>query len=114
MWQNTRTNRRNVARQKVDDTVTSFVELAECHCRLCDNWNEASFQVHMEVGMMKVKQSKEGLHHHKFSPAFITTSQFKETQPLGTADENAAGHTNQQCEQEKGAQKLHHIIGHQQ
>ena len=95
-------------------TTMSFAKLAERHHMQCNNWNGASFQMHAEVGTMKFQQSEEGLCCHEFSPEFITGPQNEETQPLGTVEENAAGHTNQQREQAKEAQKLHHIIGHQQ
>ena len=92
-------------------TAMSFAKLAECYRTQCDNWNGESFQVHTKIGIVKFGKSEEGLHCHEFSPEFIKGLQKNKMQPLGTVEENAEGHTNQQQEQAKEAKKPHHIIG---
>ena len=78
--------------------IIGFEKLAERHRIQCNDWNGASFQVHAEVGIVKFKQNREGLHCHQFSPCFIAATQKQGTQPLGTIAENATGHANQQQE----------------
>ena len=92
-------------------TVISFTKSADKHRIQCDNWNGASFQLHTEVGTMKFKRSKEGPHHHKFSPEFIASIKNQGAQPLGTVEENATGRVNQQQDKAKEAQKLQHMVG---
>ena len=85
-------------------TIIGHAKPTADECRIqCDNLNGESFQVHTEVGTMKFKQSEEGLCCHEFSPEFITGLQNKEAQPLGTVEENATGHSDQQHEQAKEA-----------
>ena len=60
---------------------------------------------------MKFGKSEEGSHCHEFSPEFIKRSQKNGTKPLGTAENNTEGHTNQKHEQAKEARKPCHVIG---
>ena len=95
-------------------TTMSFAKPTECCHMQCDNWNGASFQVHTEIGRMKFKQSKEGLCHHEFSPEFITGPQNRETQLLGTAEENAAGAPTNSKNKQKKHENYTTSLGHQQ
>ena len=45
-------------------TIASFLKLSDEHRMQCDNKIGESFQVHTKVGMMKFKQSEEGLCYH--------------------------------------------------
>ena len=94
-------------------TTMSFAKPAERHRTQHHNWNGASFQAHTEVGTMKFKQSDKSLHCHEFSPEFITGLQNKETQPLGTAEENTADQTNQQHKKQKKHESHVTSLGHQ-
>ena len=91
-------------------TIISFGRLCE-KCRIqCDNWNGPSFQVQAEVGIMRFKKSAEGLHCHEFSEDHMTSTR-EEHHFMCTAEKNEEGHTKDQQECAKTAQKPCHIIG---
>ena len=96
-------------------TAMSFAKLTERHRMQCDNYMGASFQVHTEVGVVKFKQSIEGLCHHEFSPEFLEALREKRNggnaQSLAAVEDNAVGHTKAQQEKAKEARKLCHIVG---
>ena len=62
------------------------------------------------MGIVRFKKRAEGLHHHKFSED-CANSVNRGHQFAHTVEQNEEGHTKEQQEHAKAAQKSHRIIG---
>ena len=97
--------------------VFSFARLSEQYKITCDTSKEQAFLVHTENGIVKFKQTKEGLYYRTFSDDYkekLKQDNLKnndELQLVMTLEENKANYTPQQVEEARRARTLYHNIG---